>query len=226
MSLGVWTQMLEASVQFAAREGAKRMQVRVAILAAVAAFALTATAMADGNADAGATKAAVCSACHGQNGHSINGIWPNLAGQHASYIVEQLKAFKSGQRLNPVMAPMVAALSPEDMEDIAAYYAAQTESGLEADPSYWKAGETLYRGGVRDQSVPACIACHGPIGRGNAPGKFPALRAQHAEYTLKQLRDYASKERKTGPAGIMQTIAGRLTEEEMRNVASYVQGLR
>ncbi len=202
------------------------MQVRVALLAAVAALTLTGTVMADGNADAGATKAVVCSACHGQNGHSTNGEWPSLAGQHASYIVEQLKAFKSGQRANPVMAPMVAALGPDDMEDIAAYYAAQTESGLEADPSYWKGGEKIYRGGIRDQSVPACIACHGPTGRGNAPGKFPALRAQHAQYTLNQLRNYASKERKTGPAGIMQTIAGRLTENEMRDVASYIQGLR
>jgi cytochrome c553 len=202
------------------------MQVRVAIVAALAAFTLTATALAEGNVETGATKAAVCSACHGPSGHSTNGQWPNLSGQHASYIVEQLKAFKSGQRVNPAMQPLVAGLSDEDMQDVAAYYASQTEAGLEADPSYWKAGEKIYRGGVRDQNVPACIACHGPIGRGNAPGKYPALRAQHAEYTLKQLRDYASKERKTGPAGIMQTIAGRLTEEEMRNLASYVQGLR
>jgi cytochrome c553 len=202
------------------------MKCRVEILAAVAALTLTGVAFADGNVEAGASKAVVCAACHGPNGHSANGLWPNLAGQHASYITEQLKSFKSGQRANPVMQPLVTTLSDQDIDDLAAYYAAQTEAGLEADPSYWQAGEKIYRGGVRDRNVPACIACHGPIGRGNAPGKYPALRAQHAEYTLKQLRDYASKERKTGPAGIMQTVAGRLSEEEMRNVASYIQGLR
>jgi cytochrome c553 len=202
------------------------MSGRVVFLAALMMLMPKGIVFAAGNVEAGATKAAVCSACHGQNGHSVNGEWPNLAGQHTSYIVEQLKSFKSGRRVNAVMQPLVAGLSDEDMQDIAAYYASQTESGLEADPSYWKAGEKLYRGGVRERNVPACIACHGPIGRGNAPAKYPALRAQHAKYTLKQLRDYKSRERKTGPANIMQTIAGRLTEEEMRNLASYIQGLR
>jgi len=203
------------------------MQSRADLVATVAALMLSSVAFAGGNAEAGAAKAAVCAACHGQNGHSTaNPLWPNLAGQHASYIVAQLNAFKSGQRSNPVMAPIVATLTDADIQDLAAYYSAQTEAGLEADPSYWKAGEKIYRGGIRDRSVPACTACHGPTGRGNAPGKYPALRAQHAEYTLKQLRDYASKDRKTGPAGIMQTVAGRLTESEMRDVASYIQGLR
>ena len=203
------------------------MSGRVVFVAALMTLAPRGMIFADGNAEAGSGKAAVCSACHGPNGHSTNGEWPNLAGQHASYSVEQLKAFKNGEkRSNPVMKPMADALTDQDMEDIAAYYASQTESGLEADPSYWKNGQEIYRGGVRERNVPACIACHGPLGRGNAPGKYPAIRAQHAEYTLKQLRDYKSLARKTGPANIMQTIAGRLTEEEMRDVASYIQGLR
>jgi cytochrome c553 len=202
------------------------MSGRVLFVAALVALLPQGIVFANGNAETGASKAAVCSACHGPNGHSVNGIWPNLAGQHASYIVEQLKSFRSGQRVNPVMAPLVGTLTDADIDDIAAYYASQTESGLEADPSYWRAGEKIYRGGVRERNVPACISCHGPTGRGNAPGKYPALRAQHAEYSLKQLRDYKSQDRKTGPANIMQTIAGRLTEEEMRDVASYVQGLR
>ena len=203
------------------------MSVRVVIVAALFAAVPPATVFADGNAEAGAAKSAVCAACHGQNGHSVNPVWPNLAGQHASYIFDQVKAIKTGEkRVNPTMQPIVAGMSDEDIKDIAAYYASQTEAGLEADPSYWKAGEKIYRGGVQDRNVPACIACHGPTGRGNAPGRYPALRAQHAEYTMKQLRDYKSGDRKTGPGNIMQTIAARLTEEEMRNLASYIQGLR
>jgi cytochrome c553 len=203
------------------------MSVRVIVVAALFAVLPQATVLADGNAEAGAAKSAVCSACHGQNGHSINPLWPNLAGQHPGYVSEQVKAIQKGEkRVNPTMQPLVATISDEDIKDIAAYYATQTESGLEADPSYWKAGERIYRGGVKDRNVPACIACHGPIGRGNEPANYPALRAQHAEYTLKQLRDYKSGERKTGPGNIMQTIAGRLSDEEMRDLASYIQGLR
>jgi len=203
------------------------MSVRVVIVAVLIAAAPPVIVSADGNAEAGAAKAAICSACHGPNGHSINPLWPNLAGQHASYTFEQVKAIQKGEkRVNPTMQPLVANMADEDIRDIAAYYATQTEAGLEADPSYWKSGEKIYRGGIAGRNVPACVACHGPIGRGNEPGKFPALRAQHAQYTLKQLQDYKSGARKTGPGGIMQTIAGRLSEEDMRDLASYIQGLR
>jgi len=203
------------------------MSVRVVIVAALIAAAPPVIVSADGNAEAGAAKAAICSACHGPNGHSINPLWPNLAGQHASYTFEQVKAIQKGEkRVNPTMQPLVANMVDEDLRDIAAYYATQTEAGLEADPSYWKSGEKIYRGGIAGRNVPACVACHGPTGRGNDDGKFAALRAQHAQYTLKQLQDYKSGARKTGPGGIMQTIAGRLSEEDMRDLASYIQGLR
>jgi cytochrome c553 len=112
------------------------------------------------------------------------------------------------------------------MADIGAYFDSLTNTGLEADPTYWKAGEKLYRGGSAEREIPACMACHGPVGAGNEPGKFPALRGQHSVYVIKQLNDYASGARQTGPNGIMQTIAKRLTPEDMRNVASYVQGIR
>lgn len=203
------------------------MSVRVVFVAALIAAAPQATVLADGNAEAGAAKSAICSACHGPNGHSVNPLWPNLAGQHASYIFDQVKAIQKGEkRANPTMQPIVTGMSDDDIRDISAYYATQTEAGLEADPSYWKSGQKIYRGGIQERNVPACTACHGPIGRGNDPGKYPALRAQHAEYTLKQLNDYKSGERKTGPGNIMQTIASRLSEEEMRDLASYIQGLR
>ncbi len=182
----------------------------------------------------GATKSAVCSACHGPNGNSANPDWPRLAGQNAVYIGEQLRLFRSGARANPTMMPMATGLSDQDIADIAVYYEAQTPLGLEADPSYWQAGEALYVRGDASHQVPACVACHGPVGRGNLAAGYPALRAQQSVYLVKQLNDYASGARYTGAhpaqatpnALMMFTIAKRLTPEQIRDVASYVQGMR
>jgi cytochrome c553 len=184
------------------------------------------SAVSAGSAETGATKAIVCQACHGANGNSANPEWPSLAGLGADYIADQLKNFKEGKRNNPVMMPNAMTLSSDDMADLAAYFDSLVNTGLEADPSYWQAGQTLYRGGDAARGIPACMACHGPTGRGNGPAKFPALRGQQSVYVVKQLNDYASGARPTGPNGIMQTIAKRLTGTDMRNLASYVQGLR
>ena len=188
----------------------------------------------DGDATHGAAKAAVCSACHGPNGNSSAPEWPRLAGQSAVYIVEQLRLFRSGVRDNPVMKPLASTLSDQDIDDVAVYYEAQTPSGLEADPSYWKRGEALYLRGDSAHQVPACVACHGPVGRGNLAAGYPALRAQQSVYVVKQLNDYSSGARYTGknPAAasrngaMMFTIAARLSPEQIRDVASYVQGMR
>lgn len=179
-----------------------------------------------GDASLGAQKAAVCGACHGPTGTSLSPEWPNLAGQGEAYIAQQLAAYKSGERVNPLMTPMAAVLSEEDMKDLGAHFAQQTPAGGEADASNWKAGETLYRAGDKEREIPACIACHGPQGRGNGPAKYPALRAQHAVYTFNQLKAYKDGSRKSSGNGIMQAVTDRMTEEQMRAVASYVQGLR
>src|SRR5439155_25261591 len=147
----------------------------------------------------GATKSAVCSACHGPNGNSVNPEWPRLAGQSAVYIAEQLRLFRSGVRANPVMQPLATTLSDQDISDLAVYYEAQTPAGLEADPSYWRGGQALYVRGDRGPDVPACIACHGPVRRGNLAAGYPALRAQQAVYVAKQLTDYASGARYPRP---------------------------
>jgi cytochrome c553 len=211
-------------------------------LAAIALFAFTAGPVAadeavEGSAEAGATKAAVCTACHGVNGNSTNPEWPVLAGQNAVYLREQLAMFKSKQRNNPIMQPIVDPLTPQDFADLAEFFAAQTPAGGEADPSYWKAGEALYRSGDATRNIPACTACHGPAGQGNAGSGYPALRAQHSVYTVKQLQDYLTKNRYRDAADqnvvhttrnsvMMTTIAARLTPEDIRNLASYLQGLR
>lgn len=208
------------------------MRMWVGVVTFIAGTALGTAVLAQGSAEAGATKAAVCLACHGLNGNSANAEWPSLAGQNANYTAEQLSLFKSGKRNNPVMMPLAMGLSDEDISDLAAYYAAQNPAGLEADPSYWRAGEKLYRGGNAATKVPACIACHGPLGRGNAPAAYPALIAQQSVYTQKQLNDYASGQRAGdkanagNKAAIMETIAKRMSADEIRNVASYIQGMR
>jgi cytochrome c553 len=207
------------------------MRVWVACVTLLGGLSAAPGAIAEGSADAGASKAGVCAACHGPDGNSSNGEWPNLAGQHASYIVEQLRKFKSGERNNPIMMPLVQGLSDQDMADIGAYFESQKLKGLEADPSYWEAGSKLYRGGDPAKQLPACIACHGPLGRGNAPALYPALRSQQAVYTQKQLTAYAAGTRYTGnapsaQAKVMMTVAKRMSAEDIRNVASYLQGMR
>lgn len=214
------------------------MMPRLRWIGLMLAVCFTPIAMAAGSAEAGAAKSAVCVACHGPNGNSVNPQWPRLAGQDAAYIEAQLKQFHDKTRVDPssVMPPMAAGLSDQDMQDLAAYFSQQTPSGLEADPSYWQTGEKLYRGGDRARDIPACMACHGPVGRGNPAAGYPMLRAQQAVYTVQQLSEYAADKRYTrndkgesngGPnAEIMRTIASRLTPQDIRDLASYVQGMR
>ena len=200
---------------------------RLWILLATLSGTLAATsALPAPSVEAGAAKAATCQACHGANGNSTNPEWPSLAGLGADYIADQLKNFKDGKRANPVMMPMTATMTADDMADLGMYFDSLPNTGLEADPSFWQAGEKLYRAGDPARAIPACMACHGPTGKGNGPAKFPALRGQHANYVIKQLNDYASGTRSTGPNGIMQTIAKRLSTDDMRNLASYLQGIR
>jgi len=196
-----------------------------------------------GSVEEGATKSAVCTACHGPMGNSSNPQWPNLAGQNAAYIVGQLKLFHANERVGKagdtnaaMMMPMALTLSDQDMEDVAAYFAAQVPSGGEADPSYWQAGQKLYTRGDGARGIPACAACHGPVGAGNPDAGYPALRAQSSVYVLRQLGNYSADERYTknakgasnggDNAAIMHTVASRLSDEDMRNLASYIQGLR
>jgi cytochrome c553 len=192
----------------------------------VTALACLPMAASAGDPEAGAQKSLVCGACHGVDGNSINPEWPSLAGQHESYTVRQLQLFKQGVRNNVIMMPNAMLLTDEDMADLAAYFSRQQPAGLEADPSKAEAGRQIYLAGDPARGLPACIACHGPQGKGNAPANYPALRAQHSLYTYLQLRAYASGERVPAGNDMMQTIASKMTDEEMRAVASYLQGLR
>ena len=187
-----------------------------------------ANSLVDGSAEAGKAKSITCTACHGAEGNSVNPLWPNNAGQGAPYIVAQLQAFKAGLRKDPLMAPQAMALSEEDINDLAVYFEGLPAAvQAVANPATVNRGEALYRGGDADKDVPACLACHGPTGRGNPAAKYPALQGQHAAYTAKTLRDYASGARQSvDKTQIMRDIASRLSDEDIEAVASYVQGLR
>jgi len=186
----------------------------------------TTPARAQGNAEAGAQKAGTCAACHGVDGNSVNPQWPSIAGQNESYIVKTLNAFKSGTRTDLLMSAQAAVLNDQDIADLAAHYAAQKPAQRTANPELAVAGELLYRGGSQTAQISACIACHGPTGRGNGPAAYPAVAGQHAVYTAKQLADYQSGARTSdGDAQIMRNITARLSKDEINAVAAYMQGL-
>ena len=178
-----------------------------------------------GDVEAGKSKSIVCSACHGQDGNSINPLWPSLAGQHKQYTIHTLRAYQNGTRVDAVMQAQVIALTEQDLEDIAAYYNAQTMQKKDYDYGLAKKGESLYRGGNASTGVAACIACHGPTGRGNPGAGYPSLAGQHAEYTADALKGYIKTERKAGLNDMMQSLATRLTAEEIEAVSEYIQAL-
>ena len=186
-----------------------------------------AAAAAEGSVDAGRTKSVTCAACHGADGNSVTPDWPMLAGQHATYIVRQLRAFKSGERTDVTMKPFADLLSEQDMLDVAAYFAAQKPTPKGADPALVGLGQQIYRGGVPARGVAACIACHGPEGNGNPLAAYPRVGGQHAAYVTKQLNAYASGDRRSDVDlnQMMRNVAGELFEDEIRALASYVQGL-
>jgi len=180
---------------------------------------------AQGDAAAGQAKSALCATCHGADGNSQLSINPKLAGQNASYLVKQLMDYKSGARANPTMTAMVAALTDQDVLDIAAWYSSQQVSLLGAVLETLELGETLYRAGIKDLSVAACSACHSPTGNGNGPAGFPSLSGQHSEYTLLQLRAFRAGERQNDSSAMMRSVVERLTDKELEALASYVSGL-
>ena len=173
---------------------------------------LTTGKMADG-----ATKTTACAACHGPNGNSSNPDWPRLAGQSAVYVAEQLRLFRAATRPNPTMMPMATSLSDQDIADVAVYYEAQTPLGLEADPSYWQAGQTLYQRGDRAHDIPACAACHGP-GGSSTSSDYPILAGQSARYIFLELRDFKEGRRTNA---VMQALARPLSAQDMADIGAY-----
>jgi len=206
---------------------------RLATFVAAAAFCLGAgsTFGQEGSAEEGQAKSTACLACHGADGNAIVGAlnWPSLAGQHASYIVRQLEAFRSGVRadLGSGMQAMAMTLSDEDSQDVAAWFESQTMAPKGADPAQAERGERIYRGGIPERGVAACIACHGPGGQGNPLAGYPRVSHQHTTYLAKTLRDYRSGSRASDSElnQMMRNTAEFLLDDEIDALASYMQGL-
>ena len=168
----------------------------------------------------------VCGACHIIDGNSNNPIYPSLAGQYPEYIAKQLTEFRSGARRNATMAPNAAKLSDDDILNLAAYYSAQhPKPKLAKDAALAEEGMKIYKGGNPGSGVPACASCHGPAGSG-IPVQFPRLASQHAKYVLSQLKNFRSGARANDGGKMMQVIARKMTDQEMKAVAEYISGLR
>jgi cytochrome c553 len=188
-------------------------------------LAMSTSLMAAGNVAAGKSKAVMCAACHGADGNSPSDMFPKLAGQGEAYLVKQLTEFKSGVRSNAVMASMVAALSEQDMADIAAYYSSKTITPGAVSEDLAATGQQIFRGGNKESGLPACMACHGPAGAGVPAAKWPALSGQHSAYVEAQLKSFAAGTRSNDPNSMMRDIASKMTADEMKAVAAYVAGL-
>lgn len=206
----------------------------------VAAFAMASTAMANeegkpatyhGEAAKGKEIAAtVCIACHGEDGNSPSSANPKLAGQHAAYLFKQMKNFKAdaegkSERVNAIMNGMIAAYTEEQMKDLAAWFSSQKQNGGEMkNRDALALGQKLWRAGDASKGLPACAACHGPTGAG-LPAQFPRLAGQFAEYTEAQLKAFRVGERANDPNRMMQMVAVKMTDAEIRAVSDYIAGL-
>lgn len=168
----------------------------------------------------------VCAGCHAVDGNSTAAANPKLAGLNAEYLYKQLSEFKSGARKNAVMSGMVAGLSDQDMKNLALYFSEkQAKAATSKDQALALVGQKIYRGGVQGAGVPACASCHGAQGKG-IPTQFPRLAGQHGDYIYAQLNNFRVGSRANDAAKMMRTIAAKMTDADMKAVASYIQGLR
>ncbi len=178
-----------------------------------------------GNADAGKNFAAMCGACHGQDGNSLAPTFPKLAGLGEQYLLKQLKDYKSGDRVNGIMAGQAGMLNETQMADVAAYFASQKRSVGVAAKDKVALGEKIYRAGNRATGVPACLACHAANGEGMASAGVPALGGQHGDYVKAQIVAFQEDKRTNDASKVMRDIAGRMSNKEIDAVSAYIQGL-
>ncbi len=192
---------------------------------AAAAAAPAAPAAAKPDLNQGSAKfTAVCASCHGADGNSGIPANPKLAQQHPEYIVKQLQEFKSGKRPSPIMQPMAAQLTEQEMKNIAYWAGSQkAKASFAKDKELVALGERIYRGGIGERQVAACAGCHSPNGAG-IPAQYPRLSGQHADYTTAQLVSFRDGVRKNSPQ--MAQVAARLNDREIKAVADYIAGLR
>jgi cytochrome c553 len=191
----------------------------LAALAACAILLAGADARAQGNPEAGKQKALACAACHGPDGNAPAGqTFPDLAGQTARYLYLQLKDFKEGRRKDPLMSPMAANLSRDDMFDLSAYFSRQKHL-----PSEFKVDAAKAAEGKKVADAALCTMCH--LGGFSGQNEIPRVAGQEYPYIVKQLTDFRAKNR-TNDAGNMTSVLRGLSDEQIDALAQYVTGLR
>ena len=196
-----------------------------------------------GDAEHGATLAGTCAACHGLDGNPPAGLpYPRLAGQSERYVAHQLALFKAGERTTgqaAAMLPFAAALGPQDMRDLGAYFATKHAAAGIADDAlvsegpykgmkFYEIGQKLFRSGDAKRGLPACMACHGPAGAGNPGPAYPALAGQEAAYAERRLQEYragTTTQQDRHLFDVMASVAASLSDQEIQALASYLQGL-
>ncbi|MDT3279221.1 c-type cytochrome [Shewanella scandinavica] len=205
---------------------------KLALALSVVIAAISSPAIAEGNAEAGKTKIIVCSACHGMDGNSMIDMYPKLAGQHATYLQKQLHDFRSAAqtggkdgRMDPIMSGMAMPLSDQDILDITAYFSSQVIQVTEAK-DVPELGAKLYKGGDVSRGITACMACHGPDGKGAELAGFPTLAGQHANYIKIQLTKFREAGRHNDLNGMMQDVAKKLSDSDIDALSKYLSSLK
>ena len=182
------------------------------------------TQAADGLARAEEIVQGKCFICHGADGESSSPVFPRLAGQNAGYLARQLADYHSGKRKSSAMQPMVEGLTPDDFKALGNYFATRPTRGHEvADAELAQMGRLIYARGNPYSGVAACATCHGADGHGT--DTLPRLAGQHAQYTENQLKQFNTRTR-TNDNAVMHSVASKLTELELKAVASYLSGLK
>ena len=165
----------------------------------------------------------ICANCHGMDGNSTAPNFPKLAGRHPEYLVRELKEFISGKRKSEIMAPIAAALDPDDFKALGAYFGAQKPtSGQVLDPQAAASGKKLYQDGNEEKGIPACGGCHEPDGSGNK--RFPRLAGQHREYLIEQMFNFKKDVRNDNSSRLMREVAKLLSDDEIKSVAEFLTG--
>jgi cytochrome c553 len=168
----------------------------------------------------------VCAACHGLDGISAMGRFPKLAGQRQEYIVKQVRDFRDGHRGNDggQMAATAADVSDDDLVRSAAYFAGLPAPPPDAPPAThaadWRRGEALYRDGDAASGIARCSSCHDDA-EPRRP-QAPLLKAQHAAYIAKQLRDWRAGARNNDTSQAMPAIAAKLSEQDIAALAAFL----
>ena len=196
---------------------------------AFAALVVASTALAQDKSQSIAAQ--VCAACHAADGNSVAAANPKIAGQITEYLQKQLRDFKAQDGKKPsresaIMNGMVANLSDQDMQGLAAFYAGQAQKpAAAADKDLAGLGQKLWRGGDSQHGIPACAGCHGPAGAG-IPAQFPRLSGQFSEYIAAQLTAFREGKRTNDLNGVMRGVAAHMNDGQIRAVAEYAAGLR